>query len=91
LSSAGNNELPRSKLWGIFRHAGTDLASSLAFWIPASAGMTDSRKAAGNVPGVIHYIYSLCISFFMLAITRFPKHKNKKHKIKAGGKIYEKE
>ena len=32
------------------RHSVLDTESSLAFWIPASAGMTNTRQAAGNEP-----------------------------------------
>ena len=32
------------------RHSVLDTESSRAFWIPASAGMTNSRQAAGNEP-----------------------------------------
>ena len=42
------NKLPLSKLHGILRHAGHDPASSLDFWIPAFAGMTDLWQAKGN-------------------------------------------
>ena len=34
------------------RHSVLDTESSLALWIPASAGMTNSRQAAGNEPPV---------------------------------------
>jgi len=46
------NELPRRKQRGIknfkFRHSALDAESSPVFWIPASAGMTNSPQAAGN-------------------------------------------
>jgi hypothetical protein len=46
------NELPRRKLRGIknfkFCHSALDAESSPVFWIPASAGMTNSPQAAGN-------------------------------------------
>ena len=32
------------------RHSVLDTESSRVFWIPASAGMTNSRQAAGNEP-----------------------------------------
>ena len=32
------------------RHSVLDTESSRTFWIPASAGMTNSRQAAGNEP-----------------------------------------
>ena len=35
------------------RHSVLDTESSRAFWIPASAGMTNSRQAAGNEPSWI--------------------------------------
>ncbi len=35
------------------RHSVLDTESSLVFWIPASAGMTNSRQAAGNEPSWI--------------------------------------
>ena len=35
------------------RHSVLDTESSSISWIPAFAGMTDSRQAAGNVPGLI--------------------------------------
>jgi len=34
------------------RHSVRDTESSRALWIPASAGMTNSRQAAGNEPSV---------------------------------------
>jgi hypothetical protein len=46
------NELPRRKQRGIknfkFCHSALDAESSPVFWIPASAGMTNSPQAAGN-------------------------------------------
>jgi hypothetical protein len=45
-------ELPRRKQRGIknfkFCHSALDAESSPVFWIPASAGMTNSSQAAGN-------------------------------------------
>jgi hypothetical protein len=38
---------------GLARHSVLDTESSRAFWIPASAGMTNSRQAAGNEPSRI--------------------------------------
>jgi len=35
------------------RHSVLDTESSTPFWIPASAGMTNSRQAAGSLPEVI--------------------------------------
>ena len=35
------------------RHSVLDTESSRAFWIPAFAGMTNSRQAAGNGPQAI--------------------------------------
>jgi len=50
--TAGLNELPRRKQRGIknfkFCHSTLDAESSPVFWIPASAGMTNSPQAAGN-------------------------------------------
>jgi hypothetical protein len=47
-----DNELPRRKQRGIknykFCHSALDAESSPVFWIPASAGMTNSPQAAGN-------------------------------------------
>jgi hypothetical protein len=46
------DELPRRKQRGIknfkFCHSALDAESSPVFWIPASAGMTNSPQAAGN-------------------------------------------
>ena len=46
------DELPRRKQRGIknfkFCHSALDAESSRVFWIPASAGMTNSPQAAGN-------------------------------------------
>jgi hypothetical protein len=46
------NELPRRKQRGIknfkFCHSALDAESSPVFWIPASAGMTNSPQTAGN-------------------------------------------
>ena len=54
-SAAGyftSNELPRRKQRGIknfkFCHSALDAESSSVFWIPASAGMTNSPQAAGE-------------------------------------------
>jgi len=41
------------------RHSVLDTESSLLFWIPAFAGMTPSRQAAGNAPAGIQVISSL--------------------------------
>jgi hypothetical protein len=38
---------------GLGRHSVLHTESSSISWIPAFAGMTGSRQAAGNVPGVI--------------------------------------
>jgi len=47
------NKLPRRKQRGIknfkFCHSALDAESSPVFWIPASAGMTNSQQAAGNI------------------------------------------
>jgi hypothetical protein len=49
---AQKNELPRRKQRGIknfkFCHSALDAESSPVFWIPASAGMTNSPQAARN-------------------------------------------
>src|SRR3989304_2117358 len=46
------DELPRRKQRGIknfkFCHSALDAESSPVFWIPTSAGMTNSPQAAGN-------------------------------------------
>jgi len=50
---ASQNELPRSKLRGIGRISSCRTRSgiqSFFFWIPAFAGMTRPRQAAGNEP-----------------------------------------
>jgi hypothetical protein len=42
---------PSSGVLAVLCHAGLDPASSsVLVWIPASAGMTNSRQAAGNQP-----------------------------------------
>jgi len=50
-----NNPAASSGVWFsvLGRHSVLDTESSSISWIPAFAGMTDSRQAAGNLPGVI--------------------------------------
>jgi hypothetical protein len=59
----------------LVRHSVADTESSRGFWIPAFAGMTLSRQAAGNAPqeiqskgAVLHILYAVfCLvssSFF---------------------------
>jgi hypothetical protein len=46
-----NDPAASSGVLAVFCHAGLDPAfSSVLVWIPASAGMTNSRQAAGNQP-----------------------------------------
>ena len=42
------NELPRRKQRGMGYHSVLDTESGPVFWIPASAGITNSPRAAGN-------------------------------------------
>jgi hypothetical protein len=49
-STAARNRVWQRRQRGIVRHAGLDPASSFGFRIPAFAGTTGSRQAAGNVP-----------------------------------------
>jgi hypothetical protein len=72
------NEAPRSKLRGaslLGRHSVLDTQSSRVFWIPAFAGMTNSRQAAGNAPdrlfnGSFLHLYLQVIPDFFKGISR---------------------
>jgi hypothetical protein len=61
-----NNPAASSRLLFLVlrRHSVLDTESSNISWIPAFAGMTDSRQAAGNVPGVIQNLeFGLSLNF----------------------------
>jgi len=56
------------------RHSALDTESSRASWIPACAGMTNSRQAVGNRPSWIEMVASKIGQHEWSALSRFNIH-----------------